>query len=202
MTQIILLTLQIAVLLLSSANTPEKIDYALKYATDAGQKAMVYLADAKNAPVVSTSTPVIQTVDQTPVSAIVEQTIVNPLPEKVFGVSAPVVQVLKDIHIEPDSCLQNINGTYCSGYVEYREDGHAKSGVLIALTSDDNGEFIPASGFTRTRDNRLYFQYLPKSAGVRTISATTNGVSTSLVVQGQIAKCVGFVSDGTKFCNQ
>jgi len=124
-----------------------------------------------------------------------------------------VPEIKKEITIESNCGVGSKNGTDCSVYVYYWENGVKKSNDSITISSDDNGIFVgqgPAyscsngeaandSGSQR-KGNPLTcstsrflgnapFSYRPNATGTRTLTATANGVSGTATAKGQTDKC-------------
>jgi peptidoglycan hydrolase-like protein with peptidoglycan-binding domain len=100
-------------------------------------------------------------------------------------------EIKKEIVVElGDSLYNDATGVYDNFVVSYLEDGRVVKGIEVTFSADDTGVFNlnakrGTTGVTRDLDGKIHAQYMPKNTGVRTITLTANGVSTTIKLPGQ-----------------
>lgn len=157
-----------------------------------------------------------------PTFGAADNAVINQLNQKIDNLTnqlqtqntpAPVVEVQKSIKFNSGygECLDNIHGRFCDISVSYLENGKTIRGAFITVSADDQGIFtfdntrasIVTGMTSQNGDGRgnisAYFVYWPKAKGNRVVTVTVNGVTSSVITQGQTEACNGLVFGE---CNQ
>ena len=124
-----------------------------------------------------------------PISSATIQQITQPT----FGATQITMpDIKKEVQVDTEATMVNVNGTYVNLFAFYREDGKALSDVPVTLTSDDGVSMSVNTGPNGYKHGEpaAFIQYRPLKAGNRSITLTANGVSKTITVRGQIDKCV------------
>lgn len=127
------------------------------------------------------------------------------IPTVTYEVTTPIIPVEKALTITLGEYHKSPYGfAYYDVFVYYTEDGKYKKDVEVTLTADDGGD-VTANG-PRSGDNNglnkpqttinlasfnlegigAPFVYRPKETGDRVLTATANGVQTTIISRGNV----------------
>jgi len=112
--------------------------------------------------------------------------------------SAPDVK--KELSVSVNGCNANQNGIYCAVQASYQEDGVEKPGILVTISSDDQGTFN-SEGKANTNVQVTHwvnhiagtralaiFEYIPSATSSRMLTVTANGLTATTASPGQVDK--------------